>query len=238
MTLTVREAARLLHVSEKTVYRWIAARRLPARRVGDQYRLGRAELLDWVSANRAEASIELFTEPDEVAGPLPSLAAALTTGGVVYRVEGRTRDEVLRSAVQATRLPEGVNADFVYEVLRAREQLASTAVGEGIAMPHPRHPLVLHVPAPSITLCFLERPVDFGALDGQPVFALFLLLCPSVRAHLHLLGRLAFGLRQPEFSRAVREQAGRNVILEQAARVDALCGEAAAPARTRRSQRR
>jgi PTS system nitrogen regulatory IIA component len=230
MTLTVREAARLLNVSEKTVYRWIAARRLPARRVGDQYRLGRAELLDWVAANRAEASLELFTEPDE-AGPLPTLEAALTAGGVVYRVEGHTRDEVLRSAVQATRLPEGVSADFLYEVLRAREQLASTAVGEGIAMPHPRHPLVLHVPAPSVTLCFLERPVDFGALDGKPVFALFLLLCPSVRAHLHLLGRLAFGLRQPSFAKAVREQAGRNVILAEAARVDAACGEAPRPAR-------
>jgi PTS system nitrogen regulatory IIA component len=230
MTLTVREAARLLHVSEKTVYRWIASRKLPARRVGDQYRLGRAELLDWVAANRAEASIELFTEPDEAAGPLPTLEAALTAGGVVYRVEGRTRDEVLRSAVQATRLPEGVSADFVYEVLRAREQLASTAVGDGIAMPHPRHPLVLHVPAPSVTLCFLDHPVDFGALDGRPVYALFLLLCPSVRAHLHLLGRLAFGLRQPAFSKAVREQKGRNVILAEAARVDAACGEPARPA--------
>jgi PTS system nitrogen regulatory IIA component len=110
MTLTVRDAAKLLNVSEKTIYRWISERRLPARRIGDQYRLGRAELLDWVAANRAEASIELYTEPDQEAGPLPSLEAALSTGGIVYRVEGRTRDEVLRAAVEATRLPEGVSA--------------------------------------------------------------------------------------------------------------------------------
>jgi PTS system nitrogen regulatory IIA component len=238
MTLTVRDAAKLLKVSEKTVYRWISERRLPARRVGDQYRLGRAELLDWVAANRAEASIELFTEPDDEAGPLPSLAAALATGGIAYRVEGQSRDEVLRSAAQATRLPEGVSADFVFEVLRAREQLASTAVGEGIAMPHPRHPLVLHVPEPLVTLCFLEQPVDFGALDGQPVYALFLVLSPSVRSHLHLLGRLSFGLRQPGFARAIQEQAGRNVILKQAERVDELCREATATTRAQRPRRR
>jgi PTS system nitrogen regulatory IIA component len=238
MTLTVRDAAQLLNVSEKTVYRWIAERRLPARRVGDQYRLSRAELLDWVAANRAEASIELFTEPDEEAAALPQLEEALASGGVVYRVEGRSRDDVLRSAVEATRLPEGVSADFVFEVLRAREQLASTAVGEGIAMPHPRHPLVLHVTRPSITLCFLEQPVDFGALDGQPVYALFLVLSPSVRGHLHLLGRLAFGLRQPGFSRAVREQAGRNVILKEAAQVDALCRAQPSPEPARRRARR
>jgi PTS system nitrogen regulatory IIA component len=238
MTLTVRDAARLLSVSEKTVYRWIAERRLPARRIGDQYRLGRAELLDWVAANRAEASIELFTEPDEEAGPLPSLEAALAAGGIVYRVEGRTRDEVLRCAVEATRLPEGVSSDFVFAVVRAREQLGSTAIGEGIAIPHPRHPLVLHVAEPSVTLCFLEQPVDFGALDGQPVHALFLILSPSVRAHLHLLGRLSFGLRQPSFSRAVRKQAGRHVILREAARVDELCREVSSAARAQRPRRR
>lgn len=238
MTLTVREAAQLLRVSEKTVYRWIADRRLPARRIGDQFRLSRGELLDWVAANRAEASIELYTEPDDEQASLPSLAEALTSGGVVYRVDGRTRDQVIRAAVQATRLPEGVSTDFVFEVLRAREQLASTAVGEGIAIPHPRHPLVLHVPEPSITLCFLEEPVDFGAVDGQPVFALFLLLSPSVRAHLHLLGRLAFALRQPGFGRAVRKQAGRNVILKEAARVDELCDEVSGVERAQRPRRR
>jgi PTS system nitrogen regulatory IIA component len=238
MTLNVRDAARLLNVSEKTIYRWISERRLPARRVGDQYRLGRAELLDWVAANRAEASLELYTEPDEDPGPLPSLREALTSGGIVYRVEGRNRDEVLRSAVAATRLPEGVSSDFVFAVVRAREQLGSTAVGDGIAMPHPRHPLVLHVAEPSVTLCFLERPVDFGALDGKAVHALFLILSPSVRAHLHLLGRLSFALRQSGFSHAVRKQASRNVILREADRVDELCREGTGPARAQRPMRR
>jgi PTS system nitrogen regulatory IIA component len=152
-------------------------------------------------------------------------------------VAGRTRDKVLRAAVEATRLPEGVSADFVFAVVQAREQLGSTAVGEGIAMPHPRHPLVLHVPEPSVTLCFLEQPVDFGALDGQPVHALFLILSPSVRAHLHLLGRLGFGLRQPWFAKAVRKQAGRQEILKEAARIDELCREASTPARAQRPPR-
>jgi PTS system nitrogen regulatory IIA component len=238
MTLNVREAAQLLNVSEKTIYRWISDRRLPARRIGDQYRLSRAELLDWVAANRAEASVQLFTEPEDEAGTPPTLEDAIGAGGIVYRVEGSSRDEVLRSAVEATRLPEGVSADFVFEVLRAREQLASTAIGDGIAMPHPRHPLVLHVTRPSVTLCFLERPVDFGAIDGKPVFALFLLLSQSVRVHLHLLGRLALGMRHPGFVRAVREQAGRQVILKETARIDEQCREAASASRTQRPRRR
>jgi PTS system nitrogen regulatory IIA component len=88
-----------------------------------------------------------------------------------------------------------------------------------------------------VTLCFLEQPVDFEALDGQPVHALFLILSPSVRAHLHLLGRLSFGLRQPSFAKAVRKQAGRQEILKEAARIDELCREASAPARAQRPPR-
>src|SRR5438034_985186 len=62
-----------------------------------------------------------------------------------------------------------------------REALQSTGVGDGIAIPHVRNPIVLHVSRPMITLCFLERPIDFGALDGKPVHVLFSLISPTVR---------------------------------------------------------
>jgi PTS system nitrogen regulatory IIA component len=54
--------------------------------------------------------------------------------------------------------------------------------------------------------------VDFGALDGQPVATLFTLVSPTVRAHLHLLSRLAFALRDDRFKTAVRTQASRDEI--------------------------
>jgi len=163
----------------------------------------------------------------------PSAPDALATGGIIYRVEGVGRDEVLRSMVASLRLPDGSDPDFVYEVLRARENLGSTAVGDGVAIPHPRHPLVLHVTRPSITLGFLETPVEFGALDGKPVDTLFVILTPTVRAHLHLLALLAFGMHQSGFRRAVRQRAGRAEILREAAHVDSLrpAAEQAASAR-------
>jgi PTS system nitrogen regulatory IIA component len=235
--LTVREAARLLQVSEKTVYRWLAEGKLPAQRVGEQYRLNRAELLEWATANRVKASPDLFGEPEEPGAPLPGLEAALEAGGVFYRIEGDTRDEVLHATVRCLRLPEGVDPEFVFEVLRARERLGSTAIGEGIAIPHPRHPLVLHVTRPSITLCFLEHAVDYGALDGRPVSALFTILSPTVRAHLHLLALLAFGLQQAAFRNAVRDQGSRNEILRAARKVDEIAAQSRQDGATREAAR-
>ena len=109
---------------------------------------------------------------------------------------------------------DDVDREFLYQVLLAREALGSTGVGDGIAIPHVRNPIVLHLSRPTVTLCFLERPVDFGALDGQPVSTLFTLISPTVRAHLHLLSRLAFTLRDARFHAAVRTQASREEILQ------------------------
>ena len=91
---------------------------------------------------------------------------------------------------------------------------------EGIAIPHVRNPMVLHVPRPMITLCFLEPPVDFGALDGKPVYALFSLISPSPRVHLHLLSRLAFALREERFKELIAQRGTQEDILNAARRVE------------------
>ena len=76
----------------------------------------------------------------------------------------------------------------------------------------------------ALRLCFLQRPVEFGALDARPVGILFSMICPTVRFHLQLLSRLAFALHDSEFRGAVLQQASKNEILRQARRVDAsLC---------------
>ena len=117
-------------------------------------------------------------------------------------------------------LPEEVDKKFLLNVILARESLGSTGFGGGIAIPHVRNPIVLHIPRPTITLCFLETPIEFGAIDGKPVTTLFTMVSPTVRAHLHLLSRLTFGLRRPEFQEPVAAQAARDVLLAAARAVD------------------
>jgi len=210
MNLSVKEAAKLLTVSEKTIYRWIKQEIVPAYKVHESYRFNRAELLEWATSRRMGVSPEAFSEPEADALPLPDLASTLEAGGVFYRIEGRTRDEVLGEVVDHLRLPDEVDRDYLRKVLIAREKLASTAVGDGIAVPHPRNPVLLHVTKPTVTLCFLENPVDFRSLDGRPVQVLFTLISPTLRFHLHLLSRLGFVLKDPEFRQALEQQQSRD----------------------------
>ena len=214
MQITVRDVAELLNVSEKSVYRWITEGSLPAYRVSGQYRFNRAELLEWATAKKINVSPKIFEETDGAGGALPDLLDAVQSGGIYYRLGGKDKESVLRGIVEILRLPDDVDREFLLQVLLAREALESTAIGDGIAIPHVRNPIVLHVPRPTVTLCFLEKPVDVGALDGQPVQALFSLISPTVRAHLHLLSRIAHVLRDQEFKALIQRQASREELVE------------------------
>ncbi|MBI2504262.1 MAG: PTS sugar transporter subunit IIA [Candidatus Latescibacteria bacterium] len=216
MQLTVREVSHLLKIPEAAVYRWIQRGTLPAYRVQDQYCFNRAELLEWATLHKVEVSPELFQQTEDRTGALPALTDALEQGGVHRGLEAAGRAAALRAVSQVVPLPTNIDREAFFQVLLAREKLGSTAVGEGIAIPHVRHPAVLAVPGSVISLCFLERPVGFGALDGQPVHTLFALVSPRVRAHLHLLSRLVFALLDPRFKSAVLNCADTWEILDAA----------------------
>jgi len=212
MQLSVSDVAKLLSVSEKTVYRWIQQGRLPAYRLGQQLRFNKSELLEWATAQRVPLSPDLFAEPEAEA--VSTLCEALRAGGVLYRVGGANKRAVLEAAVDAMRLPDDVDRDVLLAVLLARERLGSTGIGDGIAIPHVRNPIVLRLTKPSVTLCFLERPVDFDAIDGVPVHALFVVTAPSIQSHLHMLSRLAWMLRDDALRQALVEQPTRDRIFE------------------------
>jgi nitrogen PTS system EIIA component len=220
MKLMVRDAATLLNVSEKTIYRWITQGSLPVHRISGQYRFNRNELLEWATTHRVPLSADILFE--EHPQDLPGLTDALRVGGVFYRVCGNDKGSVLSEIVSMLALPEEVDRAFLLEVLLARESLGSTGIGNGVAIPHVRNPIVLHIPKPMIALFFLERPVEFAAIDGKPVHTLFTIVSPTIRGHLHLLARLSFALQQPEFKSVIERQALRDELLKHADAIDKM----------------
>lgn len=216
MALTTADIAAHLKVSEKTVLHWIRKEGLPATQLDDEYRVNRAELLEWATERSIKVPPGLFPgaaeeEPDV---PLPSLSRALETGGIHFDVAGDDKLSVLTNVVALLPLPPRTDREFLLQVLLARETLGSTAVGDGIAIPHVRNPILLGGVPPSVTLCFLRNPIDFAAVDGKPVRILFTLTSPTVKSHLHLLSRLAYALRDPSFRAALAPPCNGSKILD------------------------
>jgi PTS system nitrogen regulatory IIA component len=221
MQLTAREVSTFLNVPEATVLRWIKQRGLPAHQVNGQYRFNRTELLEWATAQKIKVSLELFDRAAPETEPVPHLAEALQAGGIHQNLPGTTKDEALRALVGVLPLPEGTDREMLLRLFQAREASASTGIGDGIALPHVRNPIVLSVTRPSITLCYLERPIDFGALDGKPVSVFFSLVSPTTRSHLQLLARLSFALHDAQFKEAIMRRAPAEEIYREAGRVEA-----------------
>jgi PTS system nitrogen regulatory IIA component len=212
MKLTIRDVAKMFKVPEKTVYGWVYEEELPAYQVNEQYHINRTELLEWASSRQIPVPADVFDKKKGKVSGL-QLTEALEEGGIVYGLKGIDRDSVMRSVVQTLPLSQGVDREQLLRILQAREKLASTAVGGGIAIPHVRNPIIFPVLKSSVTLCFLEKPIDFGALDGQPVRVLLVLVSPTVRSHLQLLSRLSFVLRNPDFKRLLQPPASQEDIM-------------------------
>ncbi len=222
--LTINEAAKLLGMPKATVMRWVRQGKLPTREIGGQTLFSQEELVRW--ARKRNIFLHRDVEPagkEQRSGP-ESLYRAVEKGGVFFNVKGNTPTEVLRRSAQLVPLSPEIDKSFIADLLIQREKLASTGIGKGVAIPHPRYPLEsLPVPA-LITTCFLAKPVDFKAIDGKPVFVLFVLLSSNTKLHLHYLSRLSFCLREPEFvsmlSRCKDPQQLLEAIREKEAAID------------------
>src|SRR3712207_6412139 len=131
------------------------------------------------------------------------------------RVSGK-KQALQEIASQSARLT-GLDGSVVYEALLQRERLGSTGIGEGIAIPHGKLPGLDHIFG---LMARLDKPIDFEALDGQPVDILFLLLAPEGAGadHLKALARVARVLREPgivERIRAARDADALYAVLTQ-----------------------
>ena len=204
MNLTINEVAKCLDLPLTTVERWIRQGRIPIYKSNNGCIFKKSVLEKWAATHNLS-----FSFPEEGAEKQPNLGlenllSAMKRGGVFYDVKGSDVKTALKSAVENIPfLPED-KKDELYETLIERENLTSTGIGKGIAIPHPRTPLSDVMENPAIITCFLEKPINFGAVDDKPVFVMFILLSTSIKIHLHLLSRLAFCMRDNSFVEFLR----------------------------------
>ncbi|MFA6957232.1 MAG: PTS sugar transporter subunit IIA [Thermoanaerobaculia bacterium] len=208
MKLTVNQAASLLGVADDKVYDWIEENSLPAQRIRGQYRINRSELLEWATERRIDVSPRAF-EQDAAA---PTLTDALRAGGVHFDVPSASLELALRSIVDQLTIADDDDRELLREILLGREAIGITPVGDGIAIPHVRAPIILDSAGAVVSLSFLASPIKVGNGDGQMVDTFFFMLCPTVHVHLAMLARLAHALRDPGFRTAVKSRAPEAIL--------------------------
>ena len=115
-----------------------------------------------------------------------------------------SKKRVFERAAEAMGGALNLSSETIYRALLAREKLGSTAIGEGIAIPHCR---INECAVAAGCLLTLQKPIDFGSADGQDVDIIFVLLVPeeATEAHLKLLAALARSFSNAEVRDRVRQ---------------------------------
>ncbi len=128
-----------------------------------------------------------------------SLAELVSRGGVYFNISGSTPSEALPEAVKAMSLPKGLDREKLLTAILERESLMPTALGNGIAIPHPRSPMVTDPATQRVAVFFLKTPIPYSALDRKPVSTLFLILSSDAKSHLSILASLSYLCQRDAF---------------------------------------
>lgn len=111
-------------------------------------------------------------------------------GVISLDLKGENKDEILKELISLLQLPQKSDA-ILYKMLKRRENLGSTGIGRGIAIPHCRSLVVNHL---RVAFGRKTAGIDFKAIDGQPVHHLFLIVAPPLEVsnqYLPVLGKIA-----------------------------------------------
>jgi nitrogen PTS system EIIA component len=132
------------------------------------------------------------------------LRAFFSEDVVKLDLEGSTKDEVLKELIAVLGLDEK-SEGILYKMLKRRENLGSTGIGKGIAIPHCRSLVVNR-----LRVAFGRKPdgLDFRAIDEQPVYNIFLIVAPPLEVsnqYLPVLGKIAQFSKEPDVASRLRE---------------------------------
>jgi PTS system nitrogen regulatory IIA component len=141
------------------------------------------------------------------------LADILATGSVIACAKVASKRQLLQQLAEAAAPVAGVDAHLIFETLVAREQLGSTGLGNGIAIPHGKLKDIAGVIA---VFARLEQPIEFEAVDDQPVDLVIMLLAPagSGADHLKALARVARMMRTESVTTHLRETRDASKLYE------------------------
>ncbi len=188
--LTIKQLSEYLMVSEKTIYRMLDKGLLPALRIGAQWRFRKRDIDGWLDERVRKVEVEGQNAVlEELAPSEIDIHPLLLPENVWLDVPARPRDELLSWIVDHATLEPGVDRHALYESIRARELVCSTALVEDAAFPHPNETADFRFSRKRILLAVVRERVDFHDPNGHRPRVLVVILARTTQGYLLTISR-------------------------------------------------
>lgn len=175
--LTIEEVAKYLRVSDRTVYDWAQKGEIPAGKIGTVWRFKKSEVENWVNAKLSSSS---FSQNDSEI----QIKNILSPDRIVFINHSTKHDAIVQLSQVLATAPQIKNASELTSEILKREELMSTAIGKGIAIPHVRLSSVTDL-VMAVGVC--RKPIsDYQTIDDTPVDLLFMIAAAYNQHSLYL----------------------------------------------------
>ena len=203
MDLRIKDIAQLLLQPEKEIQKLVKAKGIPHQIIQDRVIFNKEKIIEWALDKNLPLNLSGSTHFQEY--NIGSLLPLLTEESVFYACDF-TEEKYIEQMTHLASLDPSVDRDVVIQLLKSREQLMTTAIGNGISLPHPRIPLVIGRDKPLIHFFFPTRFLDLNSLDGKPVHTLILIISQTIKQHLSLLAHISLLLSKKEIQKAFEQR--------------------------------
>ena len=204
--LTIEEVAKYLRVSERTVYDWAQKGEVPSGKIGTVWRFKKSEIEKWVN-ERLSSGTKAVAPGNQI-----QVKNILSPDRIIFLNHSTKHDALLELAANLSTAPQVKYSDELAVEILKREDLMSTAIGRGIAIPHVRlssvTDLVMSVGISKVDI------IDFQTIDDTPVRLLFM-IAAAYNQHAYYLQTLSF------FSAKIKNQKLRESLINAETPMDA-----------------
>jgi PTS system nitrogen regulatory IIA component len=195
--MTLAEVAEYLKLSQKTLLKMVNNKEIPCTKIANQWRFSKIMLDDWLLSKMQvipQNDLSRLIEQEYDFVPLSRLVAVET---INCDIKARTRDEALEELADMAETAHLIKKKTLFlKQLIERENMISTSLDHGVAIPHLRKPSPELVNEPRIIIGISKLGIDFNSSDGSKCHVFFLLISDSELVHLRILSRITQLLRK------------------------------------------
>ncbi len=211
MELNIKDISHLLMLPEKEVQQLIKKNEIPFQHLHDKVVFNKHQIIEWALGHNLPINVSGHQKLSEY--HIETLGTLLDKDSFHYDCE-LTETGYLEQMISQINFERNVDKEIIVQLLKSRESMMSTAIGNGISLPHPRVPLMVGKNKPLINFFFPNKPLDLKSIDGKPVHTLIMLISQTIKQHLSLIAHLSFLLSKETFRFALENRLECNEILD------------------------
>ncbi len=210
MDLNTKDISHLLMLPEKEIQQLVKKKEIPFQHLHDKVVFNKHQIIEWALGHNLPINVSGHHKLKEY--HIETLGNLLDKDSFHYNCE-LIKTSYIEQIISHLSFEKNVDKEIIIQLLKSRESLMSTAIGNGISLPHPRVPLMVGRSKPLINIFFPIKPLDLKSIDSKPVHTLILFISQTIKQHLSLIAHLSFLLSKETFRFALENRLEYNEIL-------------------------